>query len=67
MCRDYKVCPHAYTCTSLDATLHATTCKHIHLVHMKTSDNAVCRDRTLADTGYSYFIDVLFSKSKKQI
>ena len=31
------------TCTCLDATLHATICKHIHLVHMETSDNVVCK------------------------
>ena len=29
-----RVCPHAYYCLCLDATLHATVCKHVHLVHM---------------------------------
>ena len=61
---DCKImCPHAYTCAYLDVTLHATICKHIHLVHMETSHNVVCKDRTSADNDYSYFIDVLSSKS----
>ena len=32
------MCPHAYTCTCLDATPYATICKRVHLVHMETSD-----------------------------
>ena len=60
------MCPNPYTRTCLDATLHATICKQMHLVHMENSDNIVCKDRTSADTDYSYFIDVLSSKSKKK-
>ena len=37
----------------LDVTLHVTICKHIHLVHIETRDNAVGKDRTLTDTEYS--------------
>ena len=33
-CSKCRVCPHAYSCSCLDATLHATVCKHVHLVHM---------------------------------
>ena len=73
MCRDCQVFPHAYTCTCLDATLHATINKYvldtyvsIHLVHMETSDNVVCKDRTSADIDYSYFSNVLSSKNKKK-
>ena len=42
----------------MNVALHATIRKHIHLVHMETSDDVVCIDRTLADTDYSYFIDI---------
>ena len=35
-------CPtHRYTCSSLDATLHYTVCKHVHLVQMKISKNGI--------------------------
>ena len=32
-------CVHMYTCSCLDATLHYTVCKHVHLVQMKISKN----------------------------
>ena len=62
---DCHVCSHAYTHTSLDVTLHATICKYIHLVHMETSDNSVCKNWTSADIDYSYFIDILYSIRNK--
>ena len=38
----------------LDVTLHATICKHIYtLVHVKTRDIVVSKDRPLVDTDYS--------------
>ena len=33
-CHECNICPHIYSCTCLDATLHATVCKHIHLIYM---------------------------------
>ena len=33
------ICPHNYSYDCLDALLHATVCKHIHLAHMKTTGN----------------------------
>ena len=48
-------CVHMLSCLHmymLDVTLRATICKHIHLVHMETRDNFVCKDRTLADSNY---------------
>ena len=32
-------CSHMCTCSCLDATLHYTVCKHVHLVQMKLSKN----------------------------
>ncbi len=31
-CSQCHVCAHMFTCTCLDATVHSTVCKHIHLV-----------------------------------
>jgi hypothetical protein len=36
-CSTCNACIHMYTCTCLDATLHNTVCKHIHLLHMTLS------------------------------
>ena len=36
-CKECTICPHYYSCTCLDSILHATVCKHIHLVHMNTT------------------------------
>ena len=54
------------TCTCLDATLHATICKHIHLVYMETSDNVVCKDRTSTDTNYHILLMYSLPKVKKK-
>ena len=32
-CSSCNVCVHQYSCSCLDATIHATVCKHIHLIH----------------------------------
>ena len=32
-------CSHMYTCTCLDATLHSTVCKHVHLLCMDLPDD----------------------------
>ena len=34
LCKYCGVCPHMYSCTCLDAVLHYTVCKHIHLVNL---------------------------------
>ena len=33
-CRICNVCIHMYTCSCMDATIHATICKHVHFLHM---------------------------------
>ena len=65
ICHDCQICPHAYTCTCLDAIIHATICKHVHLVHMNTSDHFFSNKRTSSDMDYLYFSNVLSSKRKK--
>ena len=35
-CSTCKVCVHLYSCTCMDSMLHATVCKHVHLVKMMT-------------------------------
>ena len=42
-CTHCRACVHTYTCTCMDATLHATVCKHVHLVQMTTT-NTACKD-----------------------
>ena len=40
-CANCHACVHMYTCTCMDATIHATVCKHVHLVNIfKTTDTA---------------------------
>ena len=34
-----------YTCTCMDATLHKTVCKHVHLVHMSISEKGTEEDK----------------------
>ncbi len=38
-CSTCNVCIHLYTCSCLDATLHSTVCKHIHLLCMLLMQN----------------------------
>lgn len=55
-----------YTCTCLDAILHATICKHVHLVSSGTNDNRPSEPTVLCnhDNDYAYFDNVLFSGIK---
>ena len=41
VCYDCQMYSYAYNHTCLNATLHVTICKHIHLLHMEISDNIV--------------------------
>ena len=34
VCDVCNICPHQYTCTCIDASIHHTICKHAHLVFM---------------------------------
>ena len=37
-CSTCAACIHMYSCSCMDSTLHATVCKHVHLVKMSTTD-----------------------------
>ena len=52
ICRDCEMYPHVYTCTCLDTTLHATLYKHIHLIHMETSENLIQVTTQLCGLGF---------------
>ena len=56
-CKSWNVCVHQYTCSCLDATIHATVCKHIHLIHMRSSN-------TLTKTARNQ--DSLITKTKRR-
>ena len=64
LCKDCNICPHIYSCTCLDATLHATVCKHIHLVHMETNSGY---NSSTTEVDYSYFNNVLSPRKKTMI
>ena len=57
-CTHCRACVHTYTCTCMDATLHATVCKHVHLVQMTTM-NIACEDSSkhVNFTTLQYFSD----------
>ena len=44
-CEKCNVCVHTYSCTCLDATLHYTVCKHVHLVHMHREQEGQSEDQ----------------------
>ncbi len=37
-CSVCNACPHLYSCTCLDSTVHSTVCKHSHFVHMESAN-----------------------------
>lgn len=39
-CSKCNACIHMYVCTCLDASIHCTVCKHVHIIHMKESDKS---------------------------
>ena len=62
VCQECQICPHIYNCDCLDATIHATVCKHAHFVHMETrtqSTRTSTKDRSQKTVEYSYFSNVL--------
>lgn len=36
-CSVCHACVHMYLCTCMDATIHNTVCKHVHLLHMSVN------------------------------
>ena len=63
-CSSCKVCVHQYSCSCMDSTLHATVCKHVHLVAM--TFNKVTEDKENAESSLEYFSSLLESKTDKK-
>ena len=55
-CTNCHACVHTYTCTCMDATLHATVCKHVHLVRLSMTstieDHASSTSGTCSNVEY---------------
>ena len=71
-CSMCYACIHMYSCTCLDATLHSTVCKHIHLLCMqkpKEIENSVSeqKDDTLENESEREDIQVDISNEEKEI
>ena len=47
-CLTCKVCVHSFTCTCMDFILHATVCKHIHIVCLGTSIDKEAEDTSIS-------------------
>ena len=58
-CMACKLCIHSFNCSCLDATLHNTICKHIHLLVLMSLDDEnhetmqTCHDEARLDEGTS--------------
>ena len=59
-CANCDVCIHMYSCTCIDSMLHATVCKHVHLVKMRTTK--VSENVSHASTNVEYFSHLLEDK-----
>ena len=58
-CVNCNACVHMYTCSCMDATLHATVCKHAHLVKMTTTTTCENIQSRTACTSLPYFTNLL--------
>ena len=56
-CASCHACVHMYTCTCMDATLHATVCKHVHFVRMITTTDTASKINASSETGMCHSID----------
>ena len=64
-CQICQICPHMYSCTCLDATIHATICKHIHLLQMTTlCDEQLHEMQPPSPVDYAYFENIGIFKNK---
>ena len=60
-CSICKVCAHQYSCSCMDSKLHATVCKHVHLVVMML--NRVTEDTNHEESCLKYFSNLLENKT----
>ncbi len=71
ICTECKICIHSFCCTCLDASLHSTICKHVHLVAMNS--NMTSNDRmnsnssqiNVAENSVPYFNKLLASATNE--
>ena len=65
-CQICQICPHMYSCTCLDATIHATICKHIHLLQMTPAlcDEQLHEMQPPSPVDYAYFENIGIFKNK---
>ena len=67
-CSNCTVCIHLYSCTCMDATLHSTVCKHVHLVQMLTeNENAKDHTVTHTQTNLEYFSNLLDTERNNEV
>ena len=65
-CKNCDACIHMYACTCMDSMLHATVCKHVHLVKIRTTAK-VSATVPHTSTTAEYFSSVLDEKSNDQL
>ena len=64
-CSTCAACVHMYTCSCMDSTLHATVCKHVHIIKMTSSSTSVkkCSPATShPNDKLKYFTNLLSDK-----
>ena len=57
-CSTCATCVHMYTCSCMDATLHATVCKHAHVITILKTRSAVIPPKTTV-CEVEYFANIL--------
>ena len=70
LCRVCCICPHTYTCECMDALVHATVCKHQHLIHINLNPNIANTSDTMDDgqmtnVNYNYYNKILFNQESR--
>ena len=70
LCKQCGICPHMYTCTCLDAVLHFTVCKHIHLVNLSLTEGVTSTKTNVSleidKPIHNYFLRVSLKKMSSQ-
>ena len=61
-CSTCAACVHMYTCSCMDSTLHATVCKHVHIIKMTSSSTSVKKCSPATSHPNKYFTNLLSDK-----
>lgn len=70
VCKYCRICIHAYSCTCLDALLHNTICKHVHIIkllHGEHDQQATTPESEPNQDTHTYFTDILSSKDTNEL